>query len=115
MAGHLEEQNTIQFLLTGLRRAPDGGYQWRFNLSGLKKGYHALVQAPGAAAPYEGPVLFIKGGESDYIQEQHRDTILEFFPCAGIKVLPGSGHWLHAEQPRLFNGIVSRFLRAQLS
>jgi hypothetical protein len=25
-------------------------------------------------------------------------------------VMPGCGHWLHVEKPRLFNGIVTRFL-----
>ncbi|HEY6130754.1 MAG TPA: hypothetical protein VIV27_01985, partial [Halioglobus sp.] len=59
---------------------------------------------------YRGPVLFIKGGASDYIQDQHWSQVRALFPAASIEVMPGSGHWLHVEQPALFNSIVARFL-----
>ena len=115
MARHLEEQDVIQFLLMSLRRGPDGSYQWRFNLEGIKRNYMAVRDAPGASAPYRGPVQFIKGGESDYIRESHRSHILALFPQATVKVMPACGHWLHAQQPRLFNGIAGRFLDAHLA
>jgi esterase len=67
---------------------------------------------PSATGSYPGPVLFIKGGDSDYIREEHRSHILRLFPRAGIKIMPGCGHWLHAERPQLFNGLVRRFLLA---
>jgi esterase len=113
MAAHIEEEGVIQFLLMSLRRGDDGDYRWRFNLEGIKAGYQAVRAAPLAEQPFTGPVLFIKGGESDYILEQHRASILALFPAAKVKTMPGCGHWLHAQQPRLFNGIVSRFLQAQ--
>jgi esterase len=91
MAEHLQEAGVIQFLLMSLRRGSD--------------------EAPGAAAPFSGPVLFIKGGDSDYIREVHRTHILALFPAAQVKIMPGCGHWLHAERPSLFNGIVGRFLQ----
>jgi esterase len=115
MAAHLEEEGVIQFLLMSLQRGPDGIYDWRFNLAGIKAGYQAVRAAPLSAQAYAGPALFIKGGDSNYIREQHRQTILALFPTAAVKVMPGCGHWLHAQQPRLFNGIVSRFLQVQLS
>lgn len=113
MARHLEELQVIQFLLTSLRREADGVYRWRFNLEGLKRGYGAVRAAPAAAAPYPGPVLFIKGGESDYIREEHRSRILHLFPRASVKIMPGCGHWLHAERPGLFNSLVRRFVLEQ--
>ena len=114
MAAHIEEEGVIQFLLMSLQRGADGVYHWRFNLEGIKTGYQAVRAAPSAEQAYRGPVLFIKGGDSGYILEEHRDIILELFPRAAVKVMPGCGHWLHAQQPRLFNSIVSRFLQAQL-
>jgi esterase len=113
MARHLQEQDTIQFLLMSLQRQQDGSYDWRFNLEGIKAGYQAVRNAPDRSASYNGPVLFVKGGESDYIREEHRSHILALFPGAGVKILPGCGHWLHAQRPALFNGIVGRFLDAQ--
>jgi len=111
MADHLAEEAVIQFLLTSLQRGPGGVYGWRFNLEGIKRGYRAVRAEPAAHAPYQGPVLFIKGGESDYIREEHRTHILSLFPHAGMKIMPGCGHWLHAERPSLFNSLVSRFLQ----
>ncbi len=111
MAEHLQEAGVIQFLLMSLRRGPDDSYTWRFNLEGIRGGYASLREAPGAASPYGGPVLFIKGGDSDYIREAHRTHILALFPAAQVKIMPGCGHWLHAERPSLFNGIVGRFLQ----
>lgn len=116
MAADIEEQGVIQFLLLSLQRGASGIYHWRFNLEGIKAGYQAVRAAPAGEADYRGPVLFIKGGDSDYIREQHKDFILGLFPAARVKVMPGCGHWLHAEKPELFNSIVRRFLReAQLS
>lgn len=113
MARHLREPAVVQFLLTGLERGADGVYRWRFNLEGIRADYRAVRDAPVHARPYPGAVLFVKGGASDYIREQHRSHILALFPAARMKVMPGCGHWLHAERPSLFNSIVGRFLDAQ--
>lgn len=113
MEAHIEEADVIQFLLTSLQRGEDGNYHWRFNLQGLRDDYSAVRAAPDFRSPYGGPVLFIKGGNSDYIQDKHRTHILALFPEAELKIMPGCGHWLHAQKPQLFNGLVCRFLDAQ--
>ena len=110
MASHLQEPDVIQFLLTSLQRGEEGRYGWRFNLEGIKRDYAAVRDAPAAGRHYPGPTLFIKGGESDYIQPEHREQVVSLFPLASVKVMPGCGHWLHAQQPVQFNGIVGRFL-----
>ena len=110
MSGFIEEEGVSQFLLMSLARGDDGRYRWRFNLEGIRRGYGAVRKAPASASPYPGPTLFIKGENSDYIQAAHRESISGLFPAAELKVMAGCGHWLHAEQPRLFNGIVGRFL-----
>lgn len=115
MAEHLEEEGVIQFLLMSLARADSGHYAWRFNLEGLKRDYATVRAAPDVVHPYSGPVLFIKGGDSDYILPEHRTAILSLFPGAELKVMPNCGHWLHAQQPAVFNGIVRRFLERALS
>ena len=107
---YLENDMVIQFLLMNLARNTDGSYGWRFNLSEILASYKAMRAAIDTGTPYTGPVLFIKGGDSDYIGEKHQSRILALFPGAQLKVMPGCGHWLHAEQPRLFNNLVGRFL-----
>lgn len=113
MARHLAEEQVVQFLLTSLRRDTDGVYRWRFNLDALQRDYAAVRAAPVTRAPYRGPVLFIKGGDSEYILEQHRPHILQLFPAAELKIMPGCGHWLHAQRPSLFNSLVRKFLMHQ--
>ncbi|MCB1686908.1 MAG: alpha/beta fold hydrolase [Halioglobus sp.] len=112
MATHIPEDGVIQFLLTSLQRDNEGGYQWRFDVTGLRASLPKLLQAPAAGRVYDGPVLFIKGGASDYLQEQYWPAIQAFFPAATMRIMPECGHWLHAEKPQLFNGIVSRYLES---
>lgn len=113
MGSYLQEEQVIQFLLTSLMRDNEGRYRWRFNLEGIKRSYTAVRAAPAAKAAYPGPVLFIKGAESDYIREEHRARILALFPAATMKIMLDCGHWLHAQRPELFNSLVRRFLLAQ--
>ena len=112
MAHIIDDPGVVQFLLTSLRRGEDGVYRWRFDVEGITRDYHRLREAPAAVGTYPAPVQFIKGGDSDYIQEHHRAHILALFPQAQLKVMPGCGHWLHAQQPRLFNSLVGRFIDA---
>jgi esterase len=112
MARHIEDEPVIQFLLTSLQRDDSGSLAWRFDLHGIEAAYTALSAAPGGGQCFDGPVLFIKGGDSDYIAESQRPLITGLFPAATLQVMPDCGHWLHAEQPRVFNRIVGRFLAA---
>ena len=112
MRAHLEEEGVIQFLLASLALAAGGEYDWRMDRAGLQRSYADLIRAPGAFPPFPGPVLFIKGENSDYIGAGHRAVIEALFPAAQLKIMPGCGHWLHVEKPELFNSIVRRFLDA---
>lgn len=112
MAEYLKEDSVIQFLLSSLQRDAQGHYHWRFDLLGLRAAYPSLLAAPAGDRTYTGPVLFIKGGTSDYIRPQYWPAVQRLFPTATIRVMPGCGHWLHAEKPVLFNSIVARFLLA---
>jgi esterase len=112
MARYIEDERVIQFLLSSLERGEGDSMAWRFDLRGIESAYRSLSAAPQGGDPYPGAVLFIKGGASDYIQEAHRETIRRLFPAASVTVMPECGHWLHAEKPQLFNGIVGRFIEA---
>ncbi|WP_404399404.1 alpha/beta fold hydrolase [Idiomarina seosinensis] len=104
----IETAGIRQFLLKNLRKEDDG-YEWRLNLKGLQDNYSALASAV-SEGHYSGPVLFIKGGDSDYLQECHREAIKQRFNDVDVKIIENTGHWLHAEKPRVFNRLVSQFL-----
>ena len=84
------------------------------NLSGLHQAYPSICAFPlELQQQYLGNTLFIKGMESEYITSAHQKDIQQRFPNAQLKVIQGSGHWIHAEKPNIFNKIVADFLQKQ--
>lgn len=110
LAEHVEEVAIRSFLLKNLVKQVEGGFRWRMNLAGIHQAYPSLIQGNSAGAVFEGPVLFIKGGDSDYIQESHRADIMQRFPKANLKVVVNTGHWLHAEKPAVVAKLTRSFL-----
>ena len=85
--------------------------RWRLNLDVLSAEMDAILGFPQLdAAIYDNATLFLSGGESDYVQDAHRDGIKALFPKARFARIPGAGHWLHAEKPRAFEETVRLFL-----
>lgn len=109
LAAHIEEAGVRQFLLKSLVKNDTGGYRWRFNLEELKQSYSQLSAAPEDGV-YPGPTLFIKGENSNYLQPEHETVVRAMFPHFEFRMIAGTGHWLHAEKPALFNRLVKQFL-----
>ncbi|WP_209298960.1 alpha/beta fold hydrolase [Aeromonas jandaei] len=109
LAEHIEIAGVRQFLLKSFAKGDDG-WQWRFNVPALEENYANIMGWPEDERHFEGPVLFIKGGDSDYMQPQYSEAALAQFPAAKVRVIAGTGHWLHAEKPMLFNKLVVDFL-----
>jgi len=104
-----------QFLLKNLDRDENNKFSWKLNLNALWQKLPALmggIKTPENYIPIQGfPVLFIKGELSPYIDlETDKPTINELFPAAQIISIPEAGHWVHAEQPRLFIQAIEGFL-----
>lgn len=109
LAAYIDEPGVRQFLLKNLLKHDDK-FSWRFNLAALQKNYQQLIGEPQVKGSYNGPTLFIKGGDSDYILPEHKARIMQLFPQAQAKVIQGTGHWLHAEKPAVFTKLVKDFL-----
>lgn len=112
LASKVPEASVRAFLLKSLQKNDDGVFHWLMNRSAIRENYASLGSANQGQA-YDGPVLFIKGADSDYILPLHQDAVRGFFPRAQLKVIDGAGHWLHAEKPAIFNRLVLRFLLDQ--
>jgi len=109
LALSIAETGVRQFLLKSLYKE-DEQFRWRFNVKALIANYQQLLAAPPSTGPYTGPVLFIKGADSDYLLPEHQSLIQQLFPQSKAKVIMGTGHWLHAEKPVAFAKIVTDFL-----
>ena len=74
--------------------------RWRLNLDVLADQMPRILGFPDLGdAVYRGPVLFLSGAASDYVQDSHRPEILRRFPGARFAKIPGAGHFLHAQKP----------------
>lgn len=113
LSAFIEDGRVRQFLLTNLVPASTG-FRWRLNVPGLISCYPQIMAAPRASGPYTGPVLFLKGGDSDYIDKTCQEPTEKRFPGAQLRVVPGAGHWLHAEKPDLFARLCERFLSGEM-
>lgn len=89
-----------------------GGARWALNLEALERAMPELTGWPRVDGRFDGPTLFLAGGESDYLRPEHHNRIRALFPAARIEVIPGAGHWLHAERPGEVIAAVDRFLSA---
>ncbi|MEL7344395.1 MAG: alpha/beta fold hydrolase [Pseudomonadota bacterium] len=84
--------------------------RWRLNLEVLGNEMNKIIGFPDVVGQYDGPTLFLRGGQSDYVQEKHHATIARLFPAATHQSLVGAGHWLHAEDPKGFEAACRAFL-----
>lgn len=109
LTAQVPEPAIRQFLLKNLEFR-DGTVTWRLNYPTVKRCYEHILGWPYHDRQYDGPVLFIKAGNSTYIQADSQAQILAQFPNASAKVIAGTGHWLHAEKPSLFNRLVQGFI-----
>lgn len=109
MAEHVLEADVRQFLLKSLYQN-NNDWTWRFNLALLERDYVHLSQAIESDDQFVKPVLFIKGGNSDYLLPEHQAPIAKLFPNSQAKVIQNTGHWLHSEKPNIFNRLAKTFL-----
>lgn len=113
LAEEIPEDGVRAFLLQNLRRDDDGQWRWRINLEALAASIDDIAGFPFEdRCCFEGPVLFIGGGESDYLDRAHREVIGSLFPKARLEWIEGAGHWVHAERPDEVLRLVREFLAA---
>ncbi len=98
------------FLLQNLARTDDS-WCWKVNWQVIQQQMNSLLDFPlEAVAPVGIPTLFIRGENSDYVDDRGIAVINQTFSNARIETIRNAGHWLHAEQPQKFSELVSHFL-----
>jgi pimeloyl-ACP methyl ester carboxylesterase len=110
LAKHLPDLALRQFLLKNLEREATGGFRWRINLAAIHKHYPEMLKGLEGDGQFQRPTLFIRGGNSEYIQLEDLPTIKAIFPHAQLVTIPHTGHWVHAEAPQEFARVVMNFL-----
>ena len=101
---------TRQFLMKNLYWKTADQLDFRFNLEMLYKNSNEIGAALPESAIFEKPTLFIRGAKSNYILNSDFDAIKTHFPNSIIETVAEAGHWLHAENPKMFLDKTIQFL-----
>ncbi len=101
---------TQQFLMKNLYRTEDDKFAWRMNLAVLTEKIASVGEELHYRFPIELPTLFVRGGKSQYIQNEDDTAIKDIFPAVQIVTVAGAGHWVHAEKPEQMYAVVMAFL-----
>lgn len=101
------------FLLQNLRRHGDD-WSWQANLDVLGRDLAELAGWPedrlAGTEPYPGPVLWVAGERSGYVEDEYAGSMDRWFPRNRRVTIKGAGHWVHSEKPEIFVEVLRRFL-----
>jgi pimeloyl-ACP methyl ester carboxylesterase len=91
-------------ILKNLQRTNENAFSWKLNATSLLKNLVKIMEGVERNTEYSQqisgfPVIFLRGGDSDYIPTADFRDILNVFPAAEIIEVPGAGHWIHVDKP----------------
>ena len=110
LAVSITDQRIRLFLLQNLS-FHSGRAVWKLNWPVLKQSMPLITGFVDISDwSIQVPSLFIRGGLSNYVTDQHWALIQRHFKRSQCDTLAQAGHWLHAEQPTAFFERVSQFL-----
>ena len=111
LSKYIPDFGTRQFLLKSLYWLEPGQLAFRFNLAVFNVNMDEIGKPLPENAVFNNPTLFIRGGNSSYILDKDFLKIQNHFPDSKIETIPNAGHWLHAENPKLFYEQTRSFLK----
>jgi esterase len=91
-------------IMKNLLRTSDNKFAWKINASSLLANLNKIMEGIKRTTDYNlqitgFPVVFLRGGNSDYIPDSDLKDILHVFPAAEIIDIPGAGHWIQVDKP----------------
>ncbi len=99
MQGIISNERLRHFLQKNLYWKDRGSLGWRINLEAISNNLTEIFRAVEAQQQLDMPVLFLRGGASDYVPDEHIAEIRNMFPQAIVRTIDAASHWLHAEKP----------------
>jgi esterase len=91
-------------ILKNLQRNNDHSFSWKLNAQSLLRNLDKIMEGIKRKTDFNQqisgfPVIFLRGGDSDYIQPHDFKSIQHVFPAADIIEVAGAGHWIQADKP----------------
>ncbi len=94
----VKEPGVVQFLMKNLYWKTEEQLAWRVNVPLLDRELPAILAAIGPGQ-VRVPTVFVRGGQSGYIQREDIPAIKEQFTNSTIETIPYAGHWVHVQAP----------------
>ncbi len=113
IAKRIKSERVRLFILKNIYRINAERMAWRLNIEGIYNNIDNVFEGIESGYTYNEPTLFIKGGVSNYIQEEDYKTIPKNFPKAEFITIEGASHWVHADKPDELCAVFSEFLEKE--
>jgi esterase len=107
---HITSAGIREFLMKNLSRQQDAGFRWRIDLEAITRNYVELTKSIVPQHTFAKPVCFIRGGRSDYLEDEDWPPIKKCFPQATLVTIAHAGHWVHVDAAEEFLKAVTEFL-----
>jgi esterase len=108
LRGVIPDLGLRRFMLTNLVWK-DGLLAWQVNLTALLHSLPNLISSPMTGhSRYDGPALFLKGEDSDFIKPEDEVVIQDRFPQSRLITIPQAGHNVHFDNLPFFVDTVFR-------
>lgn len=100
----IPSEKVRELILKNLQRTADNNFAWKLNAQSILKNLDKIMEGVERQTDFSQqiigfPVIFLKGGDSDYIPAVDFRDIRNVFPAAEIIEIPGAGHWIHIDKP----------------
>jgi esterase len=105
IAGMFEDKPMRAFINSNLQITTNGQLRWNFNIDGIHtamasiRDFTLLDVASQTPHKFEGPMLLLKGSDSNFVRSSHISEVEKLFPLYNLVSIRQAGHWLHADKP----------------
>jgi len=102
-----------QLILKNIYKTKDKSFAWRSDIKNIlnnldKISKEIIPVVLGNKNTFSVETLFIKGGKSDYINDEDVLKIKTLFPKSKIKTIENASHWLHVDAAEeLFSAVMN--------
>jgi len=111
MAQFVPDPVVRQFLQLNLARDSQGRFYWSNNITAIEASPER-TQFPGfEGVLYGGPVLAIRGLNSDFVRDADVALMRVAFPRLEMHDIAGAQHWLHHSHREQVTGLILPFLQ----
>ena len=102
------------FLLKNIVRDKTGRYHWRIHLKAIHDGYQDICKDPAIQRVTGVRTLFVRGGQSNFIEDEDLTIIKSLFPRSRVKTVANAGHWVHIDAPEATCAIITQFVNPNI-